>query len=158
MTRGNRSALAEGLNFLAYGTYADRRLVRVRPVSQQAPRPADCTAVRAARSAAPGAVRAWPAVRQHPRTAGPAPGRSEPGQCWNTPARGCASATPRRLGLSGPSLRRRLRRVQARHQLVAVFRAVIAQLDALEDEVVTLTEPEAVVVAPTEPEVIVVDD
>ena len=41
---------------------------------------------------------------------------------------------------------------------MAVFRAVIAQLDALEDEVVTLTEPEVVVVAPTEPEVIVVDD
>ena len=156
MTRGDRNALAEGLNFLAYGTYADRRPVRAHPVSPQARRPAE-----------------------RPRTSGPAPGRSEPGQRWSTadwcpargtadchcgalrtgaPARGRASATPRRLGLSGPSFRRRLRRVQARHQLVAVFRAVIAQLDALEDEVVTLTEPEVVVVAPTEPEVIVVDD
>ena len=132
MNRGDRCALAEGVNFLAYGTYADRRPVRAHPVSPQARRPAE-----------------------RPRTSGPAPGRSEPGQCWNTPARGCASATPRRLGLSGPSFRRRLRRVQARHQLVAVFRAVIAQLDALEDEVVTLTEPE--VVAPTKPAIVVVD-
>ena len=37
------------------------------------------------------------------------------------------------------------------------FRAVIAQLDALEDEVVTLTEPEVVVVAPTKPAIVVVD-
>ena len=71
MTRGNRSALAEGLNFLAYGTYADRRPVRAHSVSPQARRPAE-----------------------RPRTSGPAPGRSEPGQRWSI-ADWCPGPGPR---------------------------------------------------------------